>query len=248
MTKVCLFLGFFLVSGYWCRGQSGRSRAYGVSWSELEERIRNAAQLEGTDGKLAEIEDAARKAKDYISWTRSLFDRMMIRDRRTEDSSYFRNSAFIDSLLTADSIPRPMRLILHLMQAERVGGFVNRPLKFNGHTRRYIYRLARKHPHWSYSAIIADLDESISRSTIQRILRRYSLRKWKSKKRIHLTANDAQKRLRFCCEWANFDRWEDVIFSDECTVLRGSNSPAQIIFRFQDEALRPDLVNLGTRA
>lgn len=132
MTKVCLFLGFFLVSGYWCRGQSGRSRAYGVSWSELEERIRNAAQLEGTDGKLAEIEDAARKAKDYISWTRSLFDRMMIRDRRTEDSSYFRNSAFIDSLLTADSIPRPMRLILHLMQAERVGGFVNRPLKFNG--------------------------------------------------------------------------------------------------------------------
>lgn len=73
-----------------------------------------------------------------------------------------------------------------------------RPPNSNCHTRRYIYRLARKHPRWSYSAIIADLDESISQSTIQRILRRYSLRKWKSKKRIHLTANDARKQLIFC--------------------------------------------------
>jgi transposase len=107
-----------------------------------------------------------------------------------------------------------------------------RPPKFNDSTRRYIYRLARKHPRWSYSAIIADPDESISRSTIQRILRRYILRKWKSKKRIHLTADDARKRLIFCRKWANFDRWEDVIFSDECTVQRGSNSPVQFVFRF----------------
>lgn len=112
--------------------------------------------------------------------------------------------------------------------------------------KRYIYNLARKHPRWSYKAIIADLDESISKRTVQRILRRFNLRKWKSKKRIHLTADDAKARRRFWRQWMRFDHWEDILFSDECTVQRGSNSPVQFVFRFQDEALRPDLVNLTT--
>lgn len=58
--------------------------------------------------------------------------------------------------------------------------------------------------------------------------------------------DDARKRLRFCRQWARFERWEDIIFSDECTVQRGSNSPVQFVFRFQDEGLRQDLVNLTT--
>lgn len=44
----------------------------------------------------------------------------------------------------------------------------------------------------------------------------------------------------------NLDRWEDTISSDECTIQRGSNSPVQFVFRFQDKALRPDLVNFRT--
>lgn len=37
-----------------------------------------------------------------------------------------------------------------------------------------------------------------------------------------------------------------MIFSDECTLQRGSNSPVQFVFRFQDEDLRRDLVHLRT--
>jgi len=69
-----------------------------------------------------------------------------------------------------------------------------RPPKSTVRQRRYIYNLARKHPRWRYKAIIADLDESISKRTVQRILRRFNLRKWKSKKRIYLIADDAKAR------------------------------------------------------
>ncbi|KAJ5406535.1 transposase [Penicillium sp. CMV-2018d] len=35
-----------------------------------------------------------------------------------------------------------------------------------------------------------------------------------------------------------------MIFSDECSVQRKSNSHVQFVFRLKDETYRPDLVNL----
>lgn len=104
--------------------------------------------------------------------------------------------------------------------------------------------MARKYPRWSYRALIANTPGVVSRSTIRRILQSYDLRKWKAKKRIPLNPDVAKKRLDWCRNWATFTRWEDMIFSDECSVQRGSNSPVQFVFRFQDEAFRQDLVNL----
>lgn len=111
-------------------------------------------------------------------------------------------------------------------------------------TKRYIYIVWLENTLGGATALIANFPEGISRSTIQRILKTYNLRKWKSKKRIPLTKELAEKRLIFCLEWASFDQWENIIFSDECSVERDSNSPVQFVFRFQDEAFRQDLLNL----
>lgn len=123
-----------------------------------------------------------------------------------------------------------------------------RPRKFNDRTRRCIFQLARRHPRWTYAALGANIpgtDTRMSRSTIRRLLRTYGLRKWKSKKRIPLSKETAQKRVAFCREWAGFTEWEKLIFSDECSVQRGSNSPVQFVFRFQNEAFLQDFVNLS---
>lgn len=122
-----------------------------------------------------------------------------------------------------------------------------RPAKINRRTRRYIFRLARKHPRWSYAAIGANIpstNDYLSKSTIKRVLRTYGLRKWKSKKRIPLNKETAKKRRAFCRNWAGFDDWEKFIFSDECSAQRGSNSPVQFVLRFQTEAFLQEFINL----
>ncbi|HEX6426653.1 MAG TPA: alpha-2-macroglobulin family protein, partial [Niastella sp.] len=48
-------------------------------------------------------------------------------DARTEDSLYFRNSAFIDSILLAPGTPADLLLIMHVIQAHRLANFNNKP-------------------------------------------------------------------------------------------------------------------------
>jgi transposase len=119
-----------------------------------------------------------------------------------------------------------------------------RPKKLSRQAIRYIFRMARKHPRMSYRALSANTPGSPSRSTIRRVLKTYGLRKWKSKKRIPLTPEAAKRRRAWVREWAQFSQWERVVFSDECSVQRRSNSKVQHVFRFVSEAYRDDLVNL----
>jgi hypothetical protein len=86
----------------------------------------------------------------------------------------------------------------------------------------------------------------VSRSSIKRILKSFGLRKWKSKNRILLSRETAKKRREFCRQWARFSDWEKLIFSDEYSIQRGSNSPVQFVLRIQNEAFMQDIINLTT--
>lgn len=119
-----------------------------------------------------------------------------------------------------------------------------RPSKLNRRDKRYILQLVRRNPRIGWKALVSDAPGGVSKSTVQRALREFYMRKWKSKKRIKLDKKGAQKRLKFAREWASFDAWEKLIFSDECSVQRKSNSSQAYVFRFDGEGLRRDLVNL----
>ena len=77
------------------------------------------------------------------------------------------------------------------------GKRAGRPKKLSFSEQRYIYLLARRRkPKMSRNGLIANTDPEVSKSTIRRVLKRFDLRRWKSKKRIPLK-EDAENRLHF---------------------------------------------------
>ena len=70
--------------------------------------------------------------------------------------------------------------------------------------------------------------------THNRILRAYGLTNWLAKKRPLLTPEVAAKRLAWCKErehWS-YEQWYIVIWSDECSVERGTDKERGWVFRF----------------
>src|SRR5579864_2221038 len=102
-----------------------------ISWFDIDESIGYKSELARLDKRLSEKYNAAWRTHDYISIAHALYDRMRIRDLRTEDTLYFHNSAFIDSLLFQQSTPKALQALLHLIQAERLVAYQGKRLRFN---------------------------------------------------------------------------------------------------------------------
>jgi alpha-2-macroglobulin len=96
----------------------------------IEKAIQESRQLSKTQQALGLIKQQAIKSHNDILLARSLYDLMQIQDLRTEDTCYFRNSAFIDTLLRSDVSPK-LKAILWLMRAQRIAGFNTHPRRFN---------------------------------------------------------------------------------------------------------------------
>jgi hypothetical protein len=104
--------------------------------------------------------------------------------------------------------------------------------------------MARRRPKMTYKALAASTSPPIFKATIQRILRKYNLKKWKSKQRIPLSKEAAKARFEFVRCWRQNTQLLEVIYSDECSVQRKPNNTVKFVFRYQKEAFRSDLVNL----
>lgn len=76
-----------------------------------------------------------------------------------------------------------------------------RPKVLTAREERYLVRLARRFPKLSWKALVHLHGTQVSRSTLQRILKRYNLRKWVAKQRPKLTADHARQRRAFCRNW-----------------------------------------------
>ncbi|KAI1508843.1 Membrane-bound metallopeptidase [Pyrenophora tritici-repentis] len=103
-----------------------------------------------------------------------------------------------------------------------------RPHVLSKHTKKLLYRAARKNPKLEYKdlaevATIVGADGTTSttpsKSTLYRTLKRTGLGHFRCKKRPKLNRIRARARLRFCKEYRNFPwRRRPLKFSDECSV------------------------------
>ena len=112
-----------------------------------------------------------------------------------------------------------------------------RPTVVTDRARRHIIRLARTNPRITYKDLRDQCGVSYSKSTLYRELKAYGLTNWLSKKRPLLTEEVAAKRLTWCKErehWT-YENWCKVIWSDECSVERGTGKERGWVFRFPDE-------------
>ncbi|MES2455277.1 MAG: MG2 domain-containing protein [Bacteroidota bacterium] len=100
-------------------------------WDKIEQSIKDKSRLTDVKAELGEIKTLAERNKNDVDLARAWYCEMLVKDLLTEDSLYFRNSAFIDSiLLTATSRPA-LKTMMHLMQARRLDLFSRKSLKFN---------------------------------------------------------------------------------------------------------------------
>jgi transposase len=79
-----------------------------------------------------------------------------------------------------------------------------RPQKLSKATKRWVYRLVRRRPDISWKALTIKTPGQPSISTIRRALRKYHIRKWRSKKRIPLSKEVARKRYIFTRLWLRY--------------------------------------------
>lgn len=98
---------------------------------------------------------------------------------------------------------------------------------------RNILRLVRATPKIIYKKIRKELDITFSNDTLKRILERKGIKNWRCKRRPLLTPDVVYKRYQWAKEHINWteEQWSKIIFSDECSLERGSGGARVWAFR-----------------
>lgn len=118
------------------------------------------------------------------------------------------------------------------------------PLKTTPQDRRRILRVVKKNPDVTYDKIRTETGISISNTLLHLILRSFHMDHWIKKKRTLLDEDSAKARLEWCLahkDWT-YDQWEKVIFSDECSLERGSGKRQEWVWCFDGHRLDYDKV------
>jgi hypothetical protein len=95
-----------------------------------------------------------------------------------------------------------------------------------------------------WDTVLRMLGLDASKSTIQRILRRHNITKWRAKGRPKLTAAAAEARLQFAIEHANWgeEEWARIVWSDECSVEKGSGQNTKWVFRTPSQKWEKEMI------
>ena len=101
-----------------------------AAWQQIELSLHTKNGLDATGSRLEQLKQEAIKEQDAAGLTRAYCYLMLLKDQRTEDSLYFRNSAFIDSILLSPS-DTALKGMMHYLQAQRLWKFRKMSLKFN---------------------------------------------------------------------------------------------------------------------
>ena len=119
-----------------------------------------------------------------------------------------------------------------------------RPNLLSVRDHRHLIRTARINPRIKYRELLEKTGLSCSKSTAYRALKAYGLTNWLAKKRPLLTPEVAALRLTWCKEreaWTK-NQWLKVIWSDECSVERGTGKERAWVFRFPDEKWKKEMI------
>ena len=108
-----------------------------------------------------------------------------------------------------------------------------RPRKYTPQDERYILRIVRREPKITYRQLVTDTQIQLSRSTLYRLLKRVGIKNWLAQKRPKLTEEHARLRLQFAHKYKHLTtkEWAQFIFSDECSIERGSGKQRVWVFR-----------------
>lgn len=133
------------------------------------------------------------------------------------------------------------RFILHPNGAAPRTG---RPPKLSERDRRKVVRIARRNPTITYRQLAKDAGVSLSHDTLYRLLKEEGITNWVCKRRPLLTPEVAGKRYAWALEHQNwtYEDWLKVIWSDECSVERGSGKRRQWAFRTPQEKWKKDMI------
>ena len=102
-------------------------------WDHLRDRLKQvnqlleesrAAMVRGADESGGAMTGRADESRAVADFARGLNDRMKIMDRLTEDTFFFRNSRFIDSILESPA-PLALKTAMRIMKARRLGEFIS---------------------------------------------------------------------------------------------------------------------------
>jgi len=108
-----------------------------------------------------------------------------------------------------------------------------RPKAYSKREERKIIRIIRTKPKLTYPQLKEEAGIDFSRRTLQRLLSVYNITKWRAAKRPLLTQEHADMRLKWAKEhgiW-DLDKWKYIIWSDECSIVRGSGKERAWVFR-----------------
>ena len=108
-----------------------RTELLGDNIESLEAAIGRKEMVQLVIDKLEIVKQRAISANNDIMLARSLYDLMRIRDLRTEDTLYFRNSAFMDTVINSRYASPRLKAIIHILHAQRINNFDHRSKKFN---------------------------------------------------------------------------------------------------------------------
>ncbi len=121
MPKVVICLIFF--SLFLCFNTSGQSIIDPAAWKTIDSAINNRNNLNDFQIRLLKIKTKAIAEHNDAAMARCLADLLMIEDQKTEDSLFFRNAAFMDSILSSSSSSELLKSIMHLLLARRISEF-----------------------------------------------------------------------------------------------------------------------------
>jgi hypothetical protein len=93
-----------------------------------------------------------------------------------------------------------------------------RLLKVSQLTARYIYQTVCRFLMLSWRALATGTPNSLSILIIKRVLKRYHIRKWKSKKRIPLLKELVKNQYKFVKLWWKYKLWKHWTFSNEYSI------------------------------
>lgn len=113
---------FCLLYGTTCVAKA-QQHVDATTWRHIDSCVQNKKNVLQVQQQLLQIKQRALTEHQYGTAARCWYYIMQIADARNNDTLYFKNSSFVDSIINAPAAPSPLKLAMHILQAKRLQYF-----------------------------------------------------------------------------------------------------------------------------
>ena len=124
-----------------------------------------------------------------------------------------------------------------------------RPKSYSDRDVRKLLRIVRREPKTTYQNLIKQSGVEISKRTCARLLEEHNIKKWVAQARPKLTEEHARERLAFARKYEGYtaEDWRQFVFSDECSVERGTGKARDWVFRTPQQKWDPKMLSVYSK-